>query len=383
MPASLFFTAFAKIAGNQTYCNLTPFLIHFPYLPHTTMKYRSIALLALFSLTPAFLTESSIAQNRATSARDALALVASQYGPRSTQWIAEMRGIGGVPQPAEWDILSYDDRMPQLLYRFRAGMGRAGDMGPETQRYPVDVPVGYFNPNEIGVDSVAAFTIAEGEARKAKMAFDSCNYLLRVREFSTDPLWRLELLDARRQIVGKIYISGRSGAVMRTVWMYRDQGGSRIIDSSAPTGRTNVTGITETDFPEAPEPNGQTGIVQMRPPSPIPPGATTGIAGAPLPPVSGPFSRMPSGSIPAPPAPNQPYQPVSPGGSIADNTIPDPPAAAGPTAPPSKSGGQMRDLREDPPAAQRPDPSKPPIDIPSTSGGSSERIPPPPIPPGS
>lgn len=338
------------------------------------------------------LSITSLHAQQTTSAREALSMVSNQFGPRSTQWVAEMRGTGGIPQPPQWEVLSFDDRMPGLLYRFNAGMGRVGDMGPESRRYPVDVPVGYFNPGQIGVDSVAAFTIAEGEARKAKVAFDSCDYLLRAREFSSSPLWRLELLDARRQIVGKIYISANSGTVLRTVWVYGDRGGIRIVDSAAPGGAAptsagpGITGITGTDFPEAAEPNGETGIVQMRPPS-------TTIT------PSNPGSSI---AIPPPPTSTgrQPYQPVTPDGRIAgaptagapaagapatgsgaamQDDIPDPPAIT--KAPPASTGqGQMRDLREDPPA--KPDPTKPPIEVPSSSGGSSERIPPPPVPPG-
>jgi hypothetical protein len=345
------------------------------------MKLWNFPLLASVALFSVLMASSSHAQ-QTTSARDALTMVSNQFGPRSTQWVAEMRGTGGIPQPPQWEITSYDDRMPSLLYRFSAGLGRVGDLGPESRRYPVDVPVGYFSPSQVGVDSVAAFTIAEGQARKARVAFDSCEYLLRAREFSSDPLWRLELLDARRQIVGKIYISAKSGTVLRTVWVYADRGGIRIVDSASPGGAaptstgTSVTGITGTDFPEAAEPNGETGIVQMRPRSttitPPNPGSSV--------------------TIPPPPTPGgvrQPYQPVTPDGRIAgapttgngtatSSDIPDPPAIT--KAPPASTGqGQMRDLREDPPA--RRDPIKPPIDIPSSGGGSSERIPPPPVPP--
>lgn len=306
------------------------------------------------------------------SARESLGIIAERHGARAVQWIAEIRGIGGVPQPAEWEVHSFDERVPGLLYRFLSGSRGVADLGPDTKRYPDDVPVGFFSPNDIGVDSVAAFTIAEGEARKARMAFDSCNYLLRLREFSTDPLWRLELLDARRQIVGKIYISGRSGAVLRTVWVYRDGiGVPRIIDSFAPNGggmsTTSIAplapgeaGIAGLDGPPAAEPNGETGIYRMSPPAGPSPGTDTGIA-----------------SIPPPPAPGTIIPPIPPGPYVpGDGGIPDPPAISDAPAP---TGGQMRDLREEPTAA--PDPATPPIPVPS-GGGSSERIPPPPIPPG-
>lgn len=328
-----------------------------------------------FSFFAAVMSISHTADAQTNSAREALSIISAQFGPRSTQWLAEMRGQGGVPQPYEWDVVAFDDRAPRLLYRFRAGGGRATDMGLDRQIYPELAPSGYFSPNQIGVDSVAAFTIAEGEARKAKMAFDSCNYFLKVREFSTEPIWQLELVDTRRAVVGKIYLSANSGAVLRTVWVYRDQrarsdGEPLIIDSFAPARRSVDTGITGNDYPVTPPARG----------------ADTGIAGMPTQPAP-PTPRMtnpPISSVPQQPSTPPVYRPVDPTGRVMNDTgaIPEPPAIT--TPPPTTSvpsTGGMADLRDDAPAATRPDPAKPPIEIPSgSSGGSSERIPPPPIP---
>ncbi|MDF1826507.1 MAG: hypothetical protein P1U68_17825 [Verrucomicrobiales bacterium] len=328
------------------------------------------------SLFAAVLSLSLSAEAQSNSAREALGVISAQFGPRSTQWLAEMRGTGGVPQPYEWDIVAFDERAPRLLYRFRAGGGRATDMGLDRQIYPDLAPAGYFSPNQIGVDSVAAFTIAEGEARKAKMAFDSCNYILNARDFSTEPIWQLELVDTRRAVVGKIFLSANSGAVLRTIWVYRDQrarsdGEPLILDSFAPTQRSTHTGITGNDYP-------------VTPPSP---GADTGITGMPHQPAP-PTPRMttpPISSVPQQPASPPVYRPVPPSGSVMNDTgaIPEPPAISTPptTSAPAPAPGGMVDLRDDVPAATRPDPTKPPIDVPTGSGsGSSERIPPPPIP---
>ena len=57
---------------------------------------------------------------RFTSARQAVGLVSSQFGPQSVQWIAEMRGRRGIPQPSHWEILAFDERAPRLLYKFWA-----------------------------------------------------------------------------------------------------------------------------------------------------------------------------------------------------------------------------------------------------------------------
>ncbi|MEM7602905.1 MAG: hypothetical protein AAF357_16020 [Verrucomicrobiota bacterium] len=337
----------------------------------------------------------SFAQSQ-NSAREALGLISTKYGPQATQWIAEIRGKGGVPQPFEWDVVAFDDRAPRLLYRFRAGSGRVTDMGVDRQFYPDYAPTGYFNINQIGVDSVAAFTIAEGEARKAKMAFDSCNYLLRVRDFSTEPIWRLDLVDVRRSVVGKIYLSANSGAVLRTIWIYRDQrarqdGEPLIIDSFAPTQRTLHTGITDSPVTSRPPSPGEgTGIVRTAPPAtgqryndPTP--GQSGITSIPAPPApttprmtDPPISSVPT--VPSVPSSSQIYRPVDPNGRVVDSSssIPDPPAiSTPPTTAPAAPGGGMADLRDEPAAV---DPTRPPIEVPATGSGSTERIPPPPIP---
>lgn len=350
------------------------------------MKNPSIVLpvLAAALLLPA---APASAQRVNLSAREALGLVSSQFGPQATQWIAEMRAQGGIPQPSDWQVLAYDSRAPRLLYRFWAGGGRAGDGGIDDVRYPDDVPVGYFTANQIGVDSVAAFTIAEGEARKARMAFDSCDYLLRLREYSSEPVWRLELLDATRRLVGKLYISATSGAVMRTIWVYRDQrarpdGLPLIIDSAAPGGQGAPVDLTR--FNSTPSLDGFPPLPQTTAPA-LPPGAMTGIHSVPLPSAPGvavnsgqpqtyapvdPSGRpMGNDGIPAPP----PLAQTPPAIAPAPATIPAPPAPSAPSAPaPPTSQGT---------AGPSPEAPKPPISAPSSGGGgNSERIPPPPIP---
>lgn len=315
------------------------------------------------------------AQRVNLSAREALGLVSSQFGPQAIQWIAEMRAQGGIPQPSDWQILAYDSRAPRLLYRFWAGGGRAGDGGIDDLRYPDDVPIGYFTANQIGVDSVAAFTIAEGEARKARMAFDSCDYLLRLREYSSEPIWRLELLDATRRLVGKLYISATSGAVMRTIWIYRDQrarpdGLPLIIDSAAPGGQGAPTDLTRFDSTpsQAPSFDGLPPLPQTTAPA-LPPGAMTGIHSVPLPPAPG--VAVNSGQP-------QPYAPLDPSGRpMSNNGIPaPPPLVQTPPAPATIPTPPAPTTSQSPSAAP-----KPPISAPSSGGGgNSERIPPPPIP---
>lgn len=381
------------MACTQSYIDSgDPFLLHDDFAMN---RFRTLSILLPAALLA--LAAPSHAQRPNLSAREAIGLVSSQFGPQAVAWIAEMRAQGGVPQPSDWQVLAYDQRAPRLLYRFWAGGGRAGDGGIDEQRYPDDVPFGYFNASQIGVDSVAAFTIAEGEARKAKMAFDSCDYLLRLREYSTEPVWRLELLDAARRMVGKLYISAGNGEVLRTVWIYRDQrarpdGLPLIIDSMAPGASGAPTDLSSLGYPSADAP-------VAAPPASVPgqvpgqvPGSMMGIHSVPLPPAPG-----------VPVAGNQPYAPVD---AMGRPVVSPPPAASNdgiPAPPPitqAPSAPAMPSVPAPPiPAPPAPAPAAPvtPAPVPAPpapapapsmakpaikpSAGDSERIPPPPIPP--
>ncbi|NLT72270.1 MAG: hypothetical protein GXX91_16470 [Verrucomicrobiaceae bacterium] len=343
------------------------------------MNRKRLVFAALVALIPSGLALTANAQRANMSAREAIGLVSSQFGPQSVQWLAEMRAQGGIPQPSDWQLLAYDERAPRLLYRFWAGGGRAGDGGADDTRYPGDVPVGFFSANQIGVDSVAAFTIAEGEARKAHMAFDSCDYLLRVREFSTVPIWRLELLDASRRLVGKLYISAHNGEVLRTVWVYRDQrartdGLPLIIDSLAPTRQTVDPNLSSVGQPGGNPIPGLGGA--GAPPSQVP-GGMSGIHSVPLPPAPGMSVAGTPGT--AAPAPVPPYAPVDPSGRVSPDGIPAPPPLSMPPAAPQAPAAPPVPAPAETPAASQPAPPKPPVPS-GSGGGNSERIPPPPIP---
>ncbi|HRQ91115.1 MAG TPA: hypothetical protein PLA50_20155, partial [Bacteroidia bacterium] len=274
-----------------------------------------------------------------------------------------------------------------------------GDGGADDLRYPDDVPLGYFNPAQISLDSVAAFTVAEGEARRAKMAFDSCDYLLRLREYSNEPVWRLSLLDASRRLVGKLYVSASSGRVLRTIWIYRDQrarpdGMPLIIDSLAPTGDGPSLDLSQSDYTGLD--NSVIGGVTSVPavPGRVPgqvPGTMSGIHSVPLPPAPG----MPVAGNPAVGAQPQPYYaPVDPSGRVMtapDDGIPVPPpvssnvpgmapSTAPIPAPPVPAPPQAPTVAPAPAPAPAPAATpKPPVTSPS-GGGDSERIPPPPVP---
>lgn len=176
------------------------------------------------------------------SGKNALNILGQKFGADHFQWIVEMRAFNGVPQPKEWSVVVYDPASIYLLNEYWVGDGRAVNEGPYDKLYPDKAPIGYIDFAKLKLDSVAAFTVAEGEARKARVGFDSLNYVLRAREYSNEPVWILALVDAEQRLVGKVHVSGVTGSVLRTIWINRQGPTPKVIDSAA--NNRNQAGVS-------------------------------------------------------------------------------------------------------------------------------------------
>jgi hypothetical protein len=225
-----------------------------------------------------------------------------------------MRGFEGIPEPDEWTIKVWDPQAREMVREYWAGEGEATDEGNSGDFYPERSPFGFVRITDLKLDSKAAFVIAEGEARKARMGFDSLNYSLRCREFSREPVWTLELLDADEEMAGKVYISGSTGEVLRTVWIYRGSrgrpsGGPLIVDSSAPRdGGTDASSgaRSESASGEGSRPDAGAPLKKITPDEPDPLSPTTPPSSPPQPPLPPATSGGTDTRIPPPPIPPEP-----------------------------------------------------------------------------
>lgn len=256
------------------------------------------------------------------SARGGLEYLGRRFGEERLQWIVEMRGFDGIPEPSEWEVYVFDEGARHLIREYWVGIGEATNEGASNEFFPDRSPFGYFRISELKLDSRAAFTVAEGEARKARMGFDKLNYTLRCREFSREPVWTLELVDAEGDLVGKVYISGDNGEVLRTVWIYRGSrgrpdGGPLVVDSAAPRpGGGASEGARSQSAPSA------DGLRKFEPtvPDPLAPPQTA--------PTPGKLPPMPN-LEPAPEPSPTGVPKAAPGPGVPDTRIPPPPATPG------------------------------------------------------
>lgn len=279
-------------------------------------SWLSMAALAAGLLTGLAPATSRAQRDPGISARAALDFLSRQYGADKIEWVVEMRGDDGVPTPEEWEVFVYDPGTRFLTREYWVGDGEATNEGPSDDFFPDRSTFGYFRVTDLKLDSAAAFTIAEGEARKARMGFDRLNYTLRCREFSREPVWTLELVDSIGSLVGKVYISGSTGEVLRTVWIYRSgrgrpEGAPMVVDSAIPRAGAGAGEDMSQARPESARGNG------LRPFTPEPP------AGPPL-----PLTEPEREPVPTTVGPKKAGS--SGVNSETDTRIPPPPATGGP-----------------------------------------------------
>jgi hypothetical protein len=221
-------------------------------------------------------------------------------------------GFFGQPAPPQWLILTDAGNNARSLRE--SVVTNAGVVAERKfRRQPKqDLPEIPMSRAAIKIDSGAAFRIAEVEARREKMAFESAHYQLRCRETGREPVWMLNLLNANHVSIGIVYVSAITGKVMRTSWPGKST-------SPSPGSR-----------------NGASTPPQAAPPQTVPPAnaPAPNAPGAIDPPSS--LSTTPSsGTAPGNPAPaTQPVPPRAPARPAPDYGIPEPPPSTTSTSAP-------------------------------------------------
>jgi hypothetical protein len=146
------------------------------------------------------------------TAYQALRTVGTQRSKALLGNVIEVKGSNGAPQPASWTILLSDPVARGGVREFEIAGGRIA-----AERTPVKTYGGgggaVLDFKKLNLDSEGAFTVAEGEARGAKIGFYSADFCLRSGD-SGAPIWVVELLDKDQHSLGSVRISAETGAVI-------------------------------------------------------------------------------------------------------------------------------------------------------------------------
>jgi hypothetical protein len=68
---------------------------------------------------------------------------------------------------------------------------------------------------KLNLDSAGAFTVAEKEAQKAKVGFDSVDYTLRTGD-DANPVWVIHMMDATQHSMGTLTLAADTGAIVQS-----------------------------------------------------------------------------------------------------------------------------------------------------------------------
>lgn len=144
------------------------------------------------------------------TAYEALRAVGSQKGQGLIGKVLLVEGSKGTAQPQQWDIALQDETARGGIRSFEVAGGAI-----LSEKAPVR-PAGGGTSMDLGklnLDSDGAFRLANAEALKAKIGFDSANYRLAPDPTSGAPFWTVELADYGGKILARVEISATDGAV--------------------------------------------------------------------------------------------------------------------------------------------------------------------------
>lgn len=148
----------------------------------------------------------------AETAYEALRALRSARGDAILSQLVEVSGTGGAPQPGEWVILLKDPVARGGVREIKIVNGNI-----VSERTPLrgfssvsDMPVIDFS--RLNLDSDGAFRLANQEAIRKKIGFDSIDYSLR-GQAGGPPVWSLKLYNYLGTQVGDLEVSAESATV--------------------------------------------------------------------------------------------------------------------------------------------------------------------------
>ena len=160
------------------------------------------------------------------SAYQALRLAGSGQRQGLLNHVIEVQGVKGDPQPGVWRIVLDDPNARGGVREIEVAKGRIVSEHTPVRSYTGTAANLVMDFKRLNLDSEGAFTIANQEAAKRSVGFDSVDYVLRSDDQTNAPVWILKLLDASNVNVGTVYIAADSGVVVRTEGF---KGGKRVV----------------------------------------------------------------------------------------------------------------------------------------------------------
>ena len=176
--------------------------------------------------------------------------------------VIQVQGTDGEPQPATWRILIDDQSARGGVREMEISKGRVISEHTPVRQYAGTGANVVMDFKKLNLDSSGAFTIANDEATKHNVSFNSVDYMLRSDEQSATPVWILKLIDVNHALVGTLTIAADTGAVLHADGF----GGPAHATTPVSSGSVaTVNGVSDTVAPA----NVVSGTVAVAPAPPV------------------------------------------------------------------------------------------------------------------
>ncbi len=208
-----------KICFFSLFSNLLPQLSRPGFGPFKGNSSRRLPLLICCS-SALILLGNTLAPAQPTSsttntAYEALRTVGTLRDTSYYERLMRVTGLGASPQPRRWVLLFSDAASPTGLREIQVERGRIVSDRPGNLGSSGNSPSSPMDLKRLNLNSDGAFTIVEAEARENKVGFNSINLLLSAHDVTKQPVWFIDLIDARGSRVATSMISAETGRVLR------------------------------------------------------------------------------------------------------------------------------------------------------------------------
>ena len=140
--------------------------------------------------------------------------------------VVGMTGFHAGPRPRNWLVLveaaSAEGRFREFVFDGGTVLARRTLAPLPGQQFPT-LPI---DPGGLRLSSDEAYRIGMEQARLRGAAVHSAHLQLRIREEGHEPVWMLKLLGPARSEAGTVYVSARTGGILRQSWPV-DRGSGR------------------------------------------------------------------------------------------------------------------------------------------------------------
>jgi len=151
------------------------------------------------------------------SAYQALRTVSTQRGEDILKHVIQVQGQGGVPQPTLWRVVLDDPSARGGVRELDVAHGKIVAEHTPTRAYSGSAAGALIDFHKLNLDSSGAFTVAEKEAQKAHLGFDSVDFTLRTGDGpDASPVWVIHMMDASHHSVASLSVGADNGAIVST-----------------------------------------------------------------------------------------------------------------------------------------------------------------------